>query len=399
MSTGAGPGMSNFPNGFNAGVSIRGMPFAQTYPGKAVWLCNGPNPAPGGSAGSDGNPGTYLQPYATLQGALNKVTPGRGDIILVKPGHAESIASATALNVQQAGVAVVGLGSGALRPTFTLTTATTATINVYADDITFQNCIFKANFLNIAACFTLQSSSGTIVISGTTATITAVTGNLYIGQRIVATGVVANTFLTSQVSGTTGGAGTYTVSQSQNLASVSFTTTSQGFTLDNCDVIDTSSVLNFLIVVKGSTQDNAHDFLSITRNRMVLLAASGVVNFYAHNSNVVELTITDNYYQSASTNASAAIPFAAGKNVTALQLLRNTIITTNAVGTATGIIITSNTGTSTGMIDQNSFHSLANTTLTSSLLVTASTGIWFGTNRFARSADKSAVTSLPALDT
>jgi hypothetical protein len=57
-----------------------------------------------------------------------------------------------------AGVAVVGLGVGSNRPKFTLDTANTATIAVSADNVSFQNCQFVANFLSIAACFTLTTA-------------------------------------------------------------------------------------------------------------------------------------------------------------------------------------------------------------------------------------------------
>jgi hypothetical protein len=57
-----------------------------------------------------------------------------------------------------AGVSVIGMGSGSLRPTFTLDTANTATIPVSADNIMFYNCKFVANFLSIAKCFTLTTA-------------------------------------------------------------------------------------------------------------------------------------------------------------------------------------------------------------------------------------------------
>jgi hypothetical protein len=57
-----------------------------------------------------------------------------------------------------AGVAVIGLGNGNKRPKFTLDTANTATIAVSADNISFYNCQFFANFLSIAACFTLSTA-------------------------------------------------------------------------------------------------------------------------------------------------------------------------------------------------------------------------------------------------
>jgi hypothetical protein len=57
-------------------------------------------------------------------------------------------------------------------------------------------------------------------ISGTTLTVTAVSsGTLYVGQTIQGTGVTANTMITALGTGT-GGAGTYTVSASQTIASI-----------------------------------------------------------------------------------------------------------------------------------------------------------------------------------
>lgn len=400
MSTGAGPGLSNYPYGFNNGVSIKGVPIAQTHPGKAVWLYNGPFVSPQGRAGADGNDGTWQSPCATLAGALTKCVAQRGDVIFVKPGHSERLSSATALTMSVAGVAVIGLGSGALRPQFILDTVATATINVATDDVSFQNCQFAANFLNIAALFTLGIASVTGAISLQTLTVSIVSsGALYIGSRLVGSGIAANTVITSQVSGTPGGVGVYTVNNSQTFASGAITTTSKGFTLDNCDVGDSSAALNFLNVVTTNAQNNANDQLTITRNRVLLLATSGVVNLLSLLGTVTNVVIADNYYQASTTNAGAFIAFASGKTVTGFQLLRNVMQGVNAVGTATGIVLTSNSSGSTGMIDQNTFHTLANTTLASSLLVTASTGIFFGTNRYARSADKSSVTTLPALDT
>lgn len=98
--------------------------------------------------------------FATLQSAITYgVTASRGDIILIAPGHAETISSATALTISTAGVKIIGLGSGGLRPTFTLDTATTATINVTANNVTIQNCVFVANYAAIAACFTTTTAA------------------------------------------------------------------------------------------------------------------------------------------------------------------------------------------------------------------------------------------------
>lgn len=151
-------GLSNYPNGFNNGLTVRGMPIQIGYPGRVFFLNNTSVLAPQGIGGSDSNPGTYQKPFLTLAGALLQCAASRGDIIMVMPGHAETVSSSTALSMNVAGVLVVGLGTGALRPKWTLDTATTATINITAAQVGFINCLFLANFAAVAACFTLTTA-------------------------------------------------------------------------------------------------------------------------------------------------------------------------------------------------------------------------------------------------
>lgn len=150
--------LSNFPGGFANGVTIRGIPVVQTHPGNVFYVNNSTVLAPNGVAGSDGNPGTYTRPYSTLDYAIGKCTAGRGDIIFIMPGHAETITSATTLLLDIAGIAIIGLGNGTSRPTFTFTTANTATIPVSAANITVSNCKFVGNFLSIASAFTVGAA-------------------------------------------------------------------------------------------------------------------------------------------------------------------------------------------------------------------------------------------------
>jgi hypothetical protein len=96
--------------------------------------------------------------FTTIALANAACVSGRGDVILVAPGHTESISSATALTMSNAGVTVLGMGFGSSRGTITLDTANTATINVSAANVVFKNLIFVANFLAIASCFTLTTA-------------------------------------------------------------------------------------------------------------------------------------------------------------------------------------------------------------------------------------------------
>ena len=160
--------ISNFPQGFADGLSVRGMPLLQMQPGQVFFLGNGPVLNPQQRGASDSNRGTFLDPFATLDYGLNTgCTPGRGDILFVLPGHKETISNATGTLLQASGVAIVGLGPGTLRPTFTFGTVTTANIPVAGSNISIQNCRVIANFANVASVFTGVGASVTASISGT----------------------------------------------------------------------------------------------------------------------------------------------------------------------------------------------------------------------------------------
>ena len=149
---------SNYPGGFN-NVTIRGVPITQSHPGQVYWVSNATPTLPGQVGGSDGNPGTFNAPFGTLEYAVSSCTANRGDIIFIKPGHAETISSATALAFDVAGVAIVGLGAGTKRPTFTLGTAATTTIAVSADNVSISNCRFIGNYLSITSAFTVAAAA------------------------------------------------------------------------------------------------------------------------------------------------------------------------------------------------------------------------------------------------
>lgn len=95
----------------------------------------------------------------TIDGAVNQATANAGDIILVAPGHTETLATATAMNLDVAGIRIIGLGEGTKRPKITLGTATTTTIPVSAADITVQNIVFSAAFADIVSVFTLTGAA------------------------------------------------------------------------------------------------------------------------------------------------------------------------------------------------------------------------------------------------
>ena len=149
--------ISNYPSGFADGVLINGMPLTLTNPGKVFWVYSGTALLSGQRGGSDGNKGTFNAPFSTLDYAVSQCTANRGDVVMVKPGHSETIASATALALDVAGVAVIGLGQGSSRPTFNLT-ATTSTITMSAANCTFWNCLVTGGVDAITAVYTVSAA-------------------------------------------------------------------------------------------------------------------------------------------------------------------------------------------------------------------------------------------------
>lgn len=154
---------TNYPNGFTSGITVRGLPLSESHPGQVFWVNNSAVFAKGAVGGSDGNDGSYHRPFATIDYAIGRCTAGRGDIIMVMPGHAETITAAGGITMDVNGVAIIGLGTGDLRPTLTYTTANTASMSWTADYCSIQNVIFVGNFLSIAAAILNSGGAGMTV--------------------------------------------------------------------------------------------------------------------------------------------------------------------------------------------------------------------------------------------
>lgn len=151
--------MSNYPAGFANGVTIRGIPIQQLHPGKVFWVNNSTVLAENGIGGSNANKGTYREPFSTLDYAIGKCVANRGDIIFVMPGHAENVATASAITSDVAGVAVVGLGSGTKRPKFSFTAAA-GTHVISAANCSFYNVQWEANFADVAIMLDVSGVDG-----------------------------------------------------------------------------------------------------------------------------------------------------------------------------------------------------------------------------------------------
>jgi len=88
--------------------------------------------------------------YTTLDAAVAGTVANRGDIIYVLQNHAENLAADSAVDLDVAGINVVGLGRGEDRPTFTFITATTADFKIAAANVSVHNLLMKCNIDQLA---------------------------------------------------------------------------------------------------------------------------------------------------------------------------------------------------------------------------------------------------------
>lgn len=88
---------------------------------------------------------------ATIDAAIGYCTANRGDVILVAPGHTEDITNGS-IAADVAGVTIIGLGSGSMKPTLTYT-ATNSKINVTAADCKFKNLRLTAGIGDVVTAF------------------------------------------------------------------------------------------------------------------------------------------------------------------------------------------------------------------------------------------------------
>jgi hypothetical protein len=167
-------GLTNFPNGITSfGVPVMGS-------GGGIPATTGNYYFVSSTTGSNDNDGkTKDSPVATLAKAFDLVTASKMDVIVLMPSHAENVSTAAAISADVAGVTVVGVGVGTLRPkfsfthedaTFVISAANQTWINVQweanvadvkigldvsaVDDLTFQGCWFteagsNLNFIDV----------------------------------------------------------------------------------------------------------------------------------------------------------------------------------------------------------------------------------------------------------
>lgn len=109
--------------------------------------------------------GTFTQgpggPFATLAFAVTKVANNKNDVIILMPGHAETIAVVAGILCDTAvanGYSIIGLGNGPSRPTITWS-ATASTWRISATGVFLNNIVCKVSIDEVVSMFDVQGDS------------------------------------------------------------------------------------------------------------------------------------------------------------------------------------------------------------------------------------------------
>lgn len=104
------------------------------------------------------------RPMATIDQAINKATATSStyaaeDYVIALPGHTETISAASGFDLDVAGVTVLGLGRGSLRPTLTYSVAT-STGAVGASGTALVNILHVASIDSLAVMIDVDAVTG-----------------------------------------------------------------------------------------------------------------------------------------------------------------------------------------------------------------------------------------------
>ena len=122
----------------------------QEHPGDIYFVDSGSG-TDGAGYGKDPD-----SPFDSLDYAVGQCTANQGDVIYVMPGHAENLAADSDVDIDVAGVTVIGLGKGADRPTFTATAAA-GDFKLAAASVHVENILFIGG---------IDATTGIVEVSG-----------------------------------------------------------------------------------------------------------------------------------------------------------------------------------------------------------------------------------------
>jgi hypothetical protein len=225
-----------------------------------------------------GYPDGVAAVYTTIAGALASCVANRGDIVFVAPGHTETVTGADgiAFTTTAAGVTIIGLGNGTIRPTITYTTAVGASVDIDQANVTVKNIIFTCGIDNQTAMVNVTGAY--VTFDGCEFNTNSGTAGAAIGILTAATAtglkVVNCRFL-----GPATNSGTTTTAQIDHEVGVDYVIENNYFT-GKC----TQNITNGTAVLRGLIRNNT--FVTATGTKSINMHASSTPMIVNNRMNV-----------------------------------------------------------------------------------------------------------------
>ena len=249
--------------------------------------------------GKSGNSGSDVEPMATIVAAMAKLanannSQNRGDTIVCLPGHTEDVPDATTFVASRPKLTIIGLGYGATQATITLSTATTATLNVTGANVSFQNIRVVSNIAACAAVFTVAAKDfqfqGGQIVEGTGTIVTfvitsAATSNLVDGLSITGSYLVADAAANGLGISITGTNDRVNISNNlirmQINSSLSLIDCASGKNLTNCKIQNNDLIRLFTATTPGAISlagSGNTGMVSLNRIKCAVAAIANIVS-------------------------------------------------------------------------------------------------------------------------
>lgn len=259
--------LTNFPNGISSfGVPvIGGGPQIPSTTGQYIFVSS--------LTGSNGNSGlSPSQAVASIAQAQTNSNALNADVIVAMPGHAESITAAAGLTLSKSGLYIIGLGTGALRPTLTWSTSTAAQAIVSGANITIDN--FALDFTGIDAVVAAMSVTATdFHLFNTGVTTNSATAGCVLGILTAATATRMH-IENNRFYGPATNSGTTTTAQIKHEVGADFAIRNNTF-VGKC----TQNILNATTVLRGNIDNNRF----VTTGTVAITMAAASTPFITNN--------------------------------------------------------------------------------------------------------------------
>jgi len=109
------------------------------------------------TASGDGS--NWANAKKTPEEAVALCTANRGDVILMAQGHNEAVGtSADQVDLDKAGITVIGLGGGSLKPTFDYDGAVAGTFTIGAANVTIVNLRFRCSVSDVNEAIEVEAA-------------------------------------------------------------------------------------------------------------------------------------------------------------------------------------------------------------------------------------------------